>query len=439
MKNYKSTKLSNVAEVFSGFAFKSSDFREVGIPAIKISNVKNGYVDLEDNSTQYLDNYVLKKIDSKFVVKNGDVLTSLTGSHITQPNSVVGRVAQYKHKQNSLLNQRVGKIRVTNGRLCDLNFLFYYLSTKFVRQEIAQLAHGAANQANVSPKDIVKIKVPLPPLPIQKKIAAILSAYDELIENNNRRIAILEKMAEEIYREWFVRLRFPGYQNTEFEKGIPKGWDLKELGSLCKKVTDGSHSSPEYFEGGMYMASVKDMTAYGFEKDTMKTISEPDYEKLVKSDCKPFDNDILIAKDGSYLKHVFVWKDNYEVVILSSIAILRPNLDKILPYFFASLLKQPSTKSMMSGFVSGSALPRIILNDFKKMNLLVPAYELIKSFENKVTPMFNQIRTLLNINENLTNTKNQLLPRLISGKLDVESLDIAFPPGMKEEQETQNA
>ena len=107
--------------------------------------------------------------------------------------------------------------------------MYYLLSTKAVKYDIANRAYGGANQVNVSPKDIKKIKWDFPTIDIQEKISKILSTYDELIENNNKRIKLLEQMAENLYKEWFVRFRFPNHENTEFENGIPKGWEIKKL------------------------------------------------------------------------------------------------------------------------------------------------------------------------------------------------------------------
>jgi type I restriction enzyme, S subunit len=313
----------------------------------------------------------------------------------------------------------------------DSTFLFYSLYGR--RFEIRKLASESGHGTKkLDTRVLEEIPIFLPSLPLQKKIAAVLSAYDDLIENNNRRIALLEKMAEEIYREWFVRLRFPGHEGVAFHKGIPEGWSIQSIGNLCSKVTDGSHTSPSSYCNGMYMASVKDMRANGFSWDSMRTISEEDFRKLEKADCKPLKNDVLIAKDGSYLKHVFVCTEDQEVVLLSSIAILRPDLNKILPHFFSLALKQDSTRSMMSSYVSGSALPRIILNDFKKMNLLIPSLIVLKQFESIVENICKQIRNEDARIVNLGQTRDRLLTRLISGKLSVEDLDIQFPPSMTE-------
>src|SRR5579871_5601200 len=115
-------------------------------------------------------------------------------------------------------------------------------------------------------------------------------------------------------------------------------WTKQKLGDLMVKVTDGSHWSPKEQSIGIPMVSVKDMTEFGFNTKDCKRISKQDYEKMVQSDCKPQYNDILIAKDGSYLKHSFVWEESVDLAILSSIAILRPNTNKINPYFFSKVL-----------------------------------------------------------------------------------------------------
>lgn len=240
--NLKSVRLGDHAKIISGYAIKSSDFSDDGIPVIKIGNISLGEIVFEESNTQYLSKTIADRLHKKFYVGQGDILISLTGSHMSQPGSVVGRIAKYSHPHVSILNQRAGKVIDINSEVFNKTFLFYMLSTIEVRTEIALLAHGAANQANVSPKDIEKIKLNIPDTELQKKIAAILTAYDDLIENNKRRIAILENMAEEIYREWFVRFRFPGYQSAEFEKGIPKGWGIRKIGEIYKTASGGTPS-----------------------------------------------------------------------------------------------------------------------------------------------------------------------------------------------------
>ncbi len=244
--------LGKVASIISGYAFKSEQFTDSGVPVIKIANIKNGAIVFGQGDKEFLPDDFVHATNKKFHVARGDVLISLTGSHVTQPSSVVGRVAQYKENFLSLLNQRAGKLVLRADAGADLTFLYYILSTSTARMEIAMLAHGAANQANVSPKDVEKLKFNLPKKSEQTKIAAILLAYDDLIENNQRRIALLEKMAEEIYREWFVRLRFPGHEKVKFIKGVPEGWKLVKLENAFKFTGGGTPTKEvnRYWDGG---------------------------------------------------------------------------------------------------------------------------------------------------------------------------------------------
>lgn len=246
--------LGDVAKVISGYAFKSSEFGEQGIPVIKIKNIRVGFVDLSE--VDRVDRKFLS-IPDRFHVQRGDVLISLTGSHITQPNSVVGRVARHAADlPRCLLNQRAGKIIVKDRSRCDPSFLFYALSEQETLHAIAMKAHGAASQANVSPSQVESIEIPFPPLPVQERIACILSAYDELIENSQRRIKILESMAHALYREWFVNFRFPGHENHPRVASplgvIPQGWEVQKLGAVFQTVLGGtpSRAKTEYWKNG---------------------------------------------------------------------------------------------------------------------------------------------------------------------------------------------
>src|SRR5690554_5788837 len=154
---------------------------------------------------------------------------------------------------------------------------------------------------------------------------------------------------------------------------MSSNWREYTLDELCLKITDGSHQSPKAYEGGRPMFSVKDMTEFGFSYTGVKRISEIDYLKLVKQGCRPEMNDILIAKDGSVMKHVFKVESDIEGVLLSSIAIIRPNLKKVDPDFLVWSLLNPAVKEdILNNYVSGSGVPRIVLKDFKKIVLKVP-------------------------------------------------------------------
>ena len=209
--SYSKQKLGDYVEVLSGFAFKSKDFSDSGVPVIKIKNVSPPRITLDDLS------YIPEAIafqNSRYILRKGDVLIAMTGSHINQIASVVGRVGRVLYDDMTVLNQRVGKIVNKDDNLSCIDFIYYYLSQYEVKVELAQKAGGAANQANISPTDIKNLLFPCPSLPIQHRIASILSRYDSLIENYQKQIKLLEEAAQRLYKEWFVDLHFPGHENT---------------------------------------------------------------------------------------------------------------------------------------------------------------------------------------------------------------------------------
>ena len=147
-----------------------------------------------------------------------------------------------------------------------------------------------------------------------------------------------------------------------------------KLENLCTKITDGSHYSPVAVESGYPMFSVKDMEEFGFSYTDVKLISEDDFQKMCENDCVPQKNDVLVAKDGSYLKEAFVCMKTKKEAILSSIAIFRPNIKLVNPYYLAYLFKTPNVYNYVTnGCVSGTALPRIVLKAFKQIEVFIPS------------------------------------------------------------------
>lgn len=292
-----------------------------------------------------------------------------------------------------------------------------YLFDAMLKNRYKAFTQGAA-QDNLSQGKLLSLKFPVPDYSIQVNIADKISAYDDLIENNKRRIALLEESARELYKEWFVRFRFPGHEHVKIVDGVPEGWETLELQDVCEKITDGAHHSPKDFENGLPMASVKDMHSWGINLNTCRKIAPEDFTKLENADCRPKKGDVLIAKDGSYLKHVFVAEDNAEYVLLSSIAILRPN-DRIKPNQLAMFLSLPQTKKSLEGYVSGAALPRIILKEFRKFSFLCPPIQLQQAWADSYDCIFEQCRLLIRKNEKLSNARDILLPKLMSGELAV--------------------
>ena len=229
----------------------------------------------------------------------------------------------------------------------------------------------------------------------------------------------LEQQALALFRHYFMD--FEPYGGV-----APSNWTEVSLDDVCTRITDGSHYSPADVPDAPYpMYSVKDMETYGFNSSSCKHITAEEFLKMQKNDCVPRLNDILVAKDGSYLKEIFICSEEKDEAILSSIAIFRPNTEIIMPEILLYLLKQPSVrKDVGDNYVSGSALPRIVLKDFKKYTFLLPPME----EQIKIGSVLHAIRmqTKANIDEiqSLSALRDTLLPRLMSGELDVSSLDL---------------
>lgn len=196
--------------------------------------------------------------------------------------------------------------------------------------------------------------------------------------------------------------------------------NMVKLADLCIKITDGSHSSPNSQENGYPMLSVKDMKENGFSYNDCKYISKEDYKKMCDSGCKPEINDILIAKDGSYLKHVFVITEEKEQAILSSIGILKPDVSKVNPYYIKYYLSSDFVKNEVAKkYVSGSALPRIILKNFA--NIEIPYISLDK--QNKIVKILKSIDDKIE-NNNKINVELESMAKTI---YDYWFLQFEFP------------
>lgn len=180
-------------------------------------------------------------------------------------------------------------------------------------------------------------------------------------------------------------------------------WKASTIGEACSLVTDGSHFSPKSVENGEYMVSVKDFTEYGFDFTSCRKISRGDYETLKRNGCIPEQNDIMIGKDGARnFEDIIIYRQPEQPALLSSIAILRCDEHNILPEFLYYILRTPSFRQdVRENYGSGSAIPRIILKDFKRMPIFYPSLEEQKKIVSSLVAMDSLIQTNMKVNDNL--------------------------------------
>ncbi len=397
------SKLKDIAKVISGYAFKSSDFlSDDGIPAIKIKNIKNGDIDLSE--CDFVDRKFLS-LNEKYHLKRNDILVSLTGSHLTQPNSVVGRIALYRHSFTSLLNQRAGKV-IPDTNLVDPLYLYAFLSQDSIKETIAKKARGAANQANISPGDVEDTEILLPPLPTQRRIASILSAYDDLIENNLKRIKLLEEIAQRTYEEWFVKFRVKGEQLPIDEKtGLPVGWSMVQLENLIsfQKGKKATEIVSEYKEGYLKLLLLDGIESgkYPYTNPINQVITDKD--------------DLLMLMDGARSSKVFFADKGVVGSTLSKITIKNEYLSSSLMKLFFD-----TNYELMQTNNTGAAIPHANKSFINGMQFPLPINEVLIKWKEIVEIQYKQIQSLKSQNQKLKESRDILLPKLMNNTLNVE-------------------
>jgi len=306
-------------------------------------------------------------------------------------------------------------------------FAYYFIQT--MGFEILDV--GAANPS-LNRNHIQRIPVRYPPLSTQRKIAAILSAYDDLIENNLRRIKILEEMAQNLYREWFVKFRFPGHQHTRFTDSplgqIPEGWEVRRLDELCSAVFDGDWIETKDQGGEDYrLLQISNIGLGDFvETGKFRYVTQKTFDRLRCTEIRP--DDLLIARMPSpigrgWLARKMPWR----IITAVDVAIARPDIHRISPIFLLHFWNQPLTLAAIEKQSSGTTRLRITRRELCALPIPTPSLDLQEQFSAKTRPLLDLANILRDKNTTLRRTRDLLLPRLISGEVDVSDLDITIP------------
>ncbi|MBR2193942.1 MAG: restriction endonuclease subunit S [Bacteroidaceae bacterium] len=346
---------------------------------------------------------------------------------LTRGSGLFNRIPVCLVKREMAFNQDVKCIESINQNIVSTLFLFYWLMGN--KQEISNMLETTGIGAGkIDTERLKSIHIKLPPIQIQQVLIKFAESLMLKIEVNRRINDNLEQQAQALFKSWFVDFEpFKDGEFVESELGmIPKGWRVISLNEACAKVTDGSHYSPkDNQKGAIPMLSVKDMGHYGFNYSSCKRIDVNEYERMMINDCVPKLNDILVAKDGSYLKEIFICSEEVKQAILSSIAIFRSNSNVIYPEILLQLLRLPSVrKDVGDNYVSGSALPRIVLKDFKKFKFIVAPIIVQNKIIGSFKALLNQINVFEQESRRLSSLRDTLLPRLMSGELKINDISV---------------
>tara|TARA_Y100000590_G_scaffold291824_1_gene328578 strand:- start:1467 stop:2744 length:1278 start_codon:yes stop_codon:yes gene_type:complete len=392
---------------------------DTGFKMIRTTNVKDGYVSL--HGVRHVTSEVYEKWTRRGRPKSGDVIMTR--------EAPLGEVGLLRDATGVFLGQRLVMYR-SNPNTNEPKFLLYALMGQELQSQIKAYGSGSTVEHMRVP-DCSALLIKTPPLPTQKKIASILSAYDDLIENNNRRIKILEEMAQNIYREWFVHFRYPGHEDVplvDSELGqIPQGWEVKRLGDVLRTLESGRRpkggaSNNPYGVPSIGAENVIGLGQYDFSKE--KYVSQDFFEAMNSGVVN--ENDVLLYKDGAQIGRKTLFRKGFPhqtCCVNEHVFILRAK-DECSQLFMYLWLDQPTLTEQIRQLNSNSAQPGINRDGVKGLPILLPTSAVLELFSSAAEPLIDQIFVCTIQNQNLRKTRDLLLPKLISGQLDVEELDI---------------
>lgn len=398
--------LGEVLDVKHGYAFKSQGFTESGdLVLLTPGNChESGGLKLKGEKEKY---YV-GDFPPEYLLSEGEMLVVMTDLINTAP--ILGGSFLIPEDYKYLHNQRLGLIQVTDEKRIDRTFLYYLLNTHDYRAQVRGSASGATVR-HTSPTRIRSCTVRVPrDVGYQREIGSMLSAYDYLIENNRRRMALLEEAARQLYHEWFVRLRFPGHEHKRIINGVPDGWQRTTLGDLCEEIRKSV--MPEAIE--------PDTPYIGLEHMPRRSISLSEWgvaAQVTSSKHRFREGEILFGKIRPYFHKVGIAP--VDGIASSDAIVIRPIEPRVRGYVLMTVSSDPFVSVTAQTMREGSKMPRADWKQMQAHPTPIPPDSLLDSFDGAIQAVVEQLRILTFANHKLRSARDLLLPRLMSGEIAV--------------------
>ena len=426
--------LGEVATVRSGYAFKSADWKDQGIPVVKIANVKGGY--LEMSGCSFVSESTAAE-SGEFQLSHGDILIAMTG--------YIGDVARVRKTDlPCVLNQRVGKFTVRDKERLDPDFLYTFLAWAETRQTIEALGYGSA-QPNVSPSLIHKVELPLPPLAEQKAIAAVLGALDDKIELNRRMNATLEAMARALFQSWFVdfdpvRAKQEGRKPTgmddataalfpdsfsESELGeIPVGWSATTLRGCIGFSSGFAFKSQDWKEYGVPVVKIGSVKPGIIDLTQVSYVSCEIAQQAARYRLST--GDLLIGMTG-YVGEVGLVPPSDNPPLLNQrvgkFVMAKPGTESLA--FWYCTTRQPVFKAFVEARSHGTAQANVSGESIMQFPMIAPPSGILDAFNRNLQPVLDRILRNHCQSCTLATLRDALLPKLLSGELRVPDAERA--------------
>ena len=351
-----------------------------------------------------------KKVD-QYLVKEGDILIARTGA-TTGYNYVVPKGIKNTVYASYLIRFNVDKSKILPS------YLKYVLKSGYYYGFVNNYIGGSA-QPGMNARVFGRFNLPYNTIPTQRRIASILSAYDNLIENNNRRIRLLEQMAENLYKEWFVRFRFSGHEKVEMENGVPKGWFIKKLGTFLFFERGVGYGSKDIEDGENVLLSMNNIRPYGgFIRDYSRPYSGKfrDFQKVKKGELIMSITDM--TQDRRIIGYTGIVPPGKDDRIICT-HLIKISSAESHSYFLNAMFNYSKLSRVIAERATGANVLGLTADILKGVKWLVPPVELQSKYVEKVTPIIESIFALEQQNDALSKQRDLLLPRLMSGKLEV--------------------
>ena len=398
--SWKKAKLSECCQSISDGDHQAPPKSNKGIPFVTISNIKDNSFDFTNCMhvpQSYYDNLLAKRKPQK-----GDILYSVVGSF--------GIPVLMKENVKFTFQRHIAILR-PNPHIVEPAYMYYSMLSKAFFLQADAAAIGAA-QRTISLSSLQNLTINLPDLPTQRRIASILSAYDDLIENNRRQIKLLEEAAQRLYREWFVELRFPGHEGVKVMDGVPEGWMKGTVDNIVKLLSGYPFKSSEYVSSGKYrLITIKNVKDGEFSPDNVDYIDQlPD---KVPSHCILTEGDILLSLTGNIGRVCIV--NGYNYLLNQRVA----KLQTLHPAYAYCMFRSKEMLNKMTALSNGVAQQNLSLIRAEKIRILIASSNLLFQFKNIVEPIISQIILLNNQITFACEARDRLLPELMDGEIEV--------------------
>lgn len=410
--------LGDLIDVKHGYAFDSQYYSDAGEYILLTPgncHETGGFKSKGDKEKYYVGD-----IPERYLLCCDDLLIVMTDLVNTAP--VLGGAFRIPEDNKFLHNQRLGLVEVVQPTRLDKRFLFHLLNTHDYRAQVRGSASGATVR-HTSPGRIKFCVVRIPRnVGHQENIALVIDAYDDLIENNRRRMALLEESARLLYREWFVRLRFPGHEHTRVIDGVPEGWERKTLESVCfsgNGIQTGPFGSQlhqaDYSDEGVPVVMPKDLVDFRISANTVARIPEELADKLGRHRMVP--GDIVYGRRGDIGRRAYIGKRQSGWFCGTGCLRFRPNPLAISPLYLFDTLGAPETLGTIMNRAKGSTMPNLSAGALKSVPVLVASRRLQDIYVEQLESMREALDVLDEQTQKLRAARDLLLPRLMSGEL----------------------